>query len=216
MGGKRFRWIYFQLGQLALLAVAAFVAAFAVAIPAGGARTHMTLLENAELSVMLWIPTLALWLIVKRRNSRRRKDRYQRFTVLFVTTTSVILTLFYSFFADAAVLKRHHPGFTLGSDTLTRITATALAIGIAGAILGAALRNRNAFLVLFGFIGASSLCTLLSRACLTNPEVAWQDIGCDIVSRFADIGAFAVGIAACIFVRELIRYRRRELRREKT
>lgn len=218
MGGKRFRWIYFQLGQLALLSIAAFAAACAVAIPAGGTLplTHLRFLEGAEMSVMLWIPSLALWLIVKRRNSRRRKDRYGRFAILFVTTASVILTGFYGIFADAAVLKRHHPDFMLGSDALTRIVAISIALGLTGVIWGATLRIRNAFLILFGFIGASSLCMLLARACLTNPEAPWQSIGRDIMSRFADIGAFAIGIAAGIFVREIIRYRRRELRRRVT
>ena len=218
MGGKRFRWMYFQLGQLALLAAAAFVAACAVAIPAGGTLpiTHLRVLEGAELSVMLWIPSLALWLITKRRNSRRREDRYARFVALFITTASIILTVFYGFFADAAVLKRHHPDFELNSDELLRIGQTTFAIGLVGIMVGATLRNRNAFLALFGFIGASSLCAMLDRACLTNPEAAWYRIGCDIVSRFGDIGALSLGIAFGIFVREIVRYRRRELRRRKT
>lgn len=218
MGGKRFRWIYFQLGQLALLSVAAFVAAIAVAVPASGTLplTHLRFLEGAEMSVMLWIPSLLFWMLMKRGNSQPRADRYACFVVLFVTTASIMFAGFYGFFADAAVLKRHHPDFTLGSDALMRASAMALAIGLVGVFAGATLRNRNAFLVLFGFIGASSFCALLTRAHLVNPEAPWQRIGFDIVSRFADIGAFAIGIAAGIFVRELLRYRRRELRRRVT
>ncbi|MDO8585190.1 MAG: hypothetical protein Q7R85_03695, partial [bacterium] len=259
MGGKRFRWIYFQLGQLALLTIAAFAAALAVAVPASSfTPTWYQFLRAADTSVMLWIPMLALSLLLMRKWPKgrplraerewrvshlahsqplerrvavllrmcerrkhhslreRREGRHEKFLPLFVTTASIVLTIFYGIYADPVHLKRLHPNFELRSEELMGAITTALVFGFIGVMLGATLRNRNAFLALFAFIGVSALYMTLDREFLYNPEAGWYLMGCSIVSRFGDIGAMSLGIALGIFVREVIRYRRRSQRPTKT
>ncbi|GEM_PF-5371771 len=218
MGGKRFRWIYYQLGQLALLSLAAFVAACALATP-GGAKlslAHHRLLETADLSIVTWIPmqVMALLLLARNRHKRRtlRESHYETFVPLFVASACILLTGFYGIFVDSVVLKNNHPDFGLGNAELLQVGVTTLVLGLIGTALGSVLRNRTAFLALFGAIGASSLYATLTRECLVNPNAAWYRIGCDEVSRFAGIGMLAFGIALGIFVREVTRYRRRSRR----
>lgn len=250
MGGKRGRWIYFQLGQLSLLAIAAFVAAIAVALPAGTNKAlRLSVLAAADISVMVWIPSLALWLLTKRTRGSRplrderewrmliltrsqpperrveayeravkrckrrvlrelRDDRYKRFPVLFVVCASAILAGFYGLLRDPVALKTRYPDFGVDAEFLLPFAALALMFGIA---VGGALHNRTAFLVLFAAIGLSSLHMICTREWFIDPVAAWRDIEA-IAYRFACIGTFATGIAAGIFAREVIRYRRRNAR----